>query len=160
MKIKSWFLLLLLITLISCNKTVNVGKDEIGIVYSNWNGKNDSMIYEQGNYKIPFYKGFTAAKIIEKNENVTFEKKLRNLNIKLTVILGIKPIPQKNFELYETFGLDYSEKIVKPILVEELKEFYNFQGINNELLEELRNRLLKNDLIEDYLIITKLELKQ
>lgn len=110
MKNKSCYLILLLISLISCNKTVNVSKDEIGIVYSNWNGKNDSMIYKQGNYKIPFYKGFTAAKIIEKTENVTFNKKFENSNMRLTVILSIKPIPQKNFVLYESFGLDYSEK--------------------------------------------------
>ena len=143
---------------ISCNKTVEVGQDEIGLVFSNWSGESYATFYVPGTYKIPIYKGFTAAKIVEKTLIIKIIKEIKKDTLQLNIKVNFKPIPQKNFDLYDTLGLDYDKTFVQPLLTTQTSKLKGFKGTNVELINRLRAELENDKVFSKYLKITTLEI--
>ena len=141
----------------SCTKTVEVGQDEIGLVFSNWDGESYATFYEPGTYEIPSYKGFTAAKIIEKTRIIKFNRIVNKDTLELHIKVSFKPIPQKNFDLYDTLGLDYDKNFVQQLLTTQTSELGEFKGTDNELIEQLRHGLEKDKTFKRYLRLTSFE---
>jgi hypothetical protein len=152
-----WFTILCFLT-ISCTKTVEVKQDEIGLVFSNWNGKSYATYYEAGIYNIPFYKGFTAAKIIEKTQMIKIVKEVNKDTLEINIKVSFKPIPQKNFDLYDTLGLDYDKTFVQPLLTIQASNLREFKGTNIELVQRLRDEIENDKVFKRYLKLTTFEI--
>jgi len=152
-----WLTILCVLT-ISCTKTVEVRNDEIGLVFSYWNGKNYATFYEPGTYKIPIYKGFTAAKIIEKTQIIKLIKEVNKDSLELKIKVSFKPIPEKNFELYDTLGLNYDKTFVQQLLVIKTNNLKEFKGTNIELVQRLKTELENDKVFRKFLKITSLEI--
>ncbi len=143
---------------ISCTKTVEVRQDEIGLVFSNWEGENYATFYEVGTYEIPIYKGFTAAKIIEKTQIIKVIREINIDTLKLNIKINFKPIPQKNFDLYDTLGLNYDKTFVQPLLTTQVSNLKEFKGTNFELVHRIRDVIENDKVFKRYLKITSIEI--
>lgn len=152
-----WFTILCFLT-ISCTKTVEVKQDEIGLVFSNWNGKSYATYYEPGFYNIPFYKGFTAAKIIENTQMIKIVKEVNKDTLEINIKVSFKPIPQKNFDLYDTLGLDYDKTFVQPLLTIQANNLREFKGTDIELVHKLRDEIENDKVFKRYLKLTTIEI--
>jgi hypothetical protein len=143
---------------ISCTKTVEVGQDEIGLVFSNWDGESYATFYEAGNYNVPIYKGFTVAKIIEKTQIIKIVREINIDTLELNIKVSFKPIPQKNFELYDTLGLNYDKIFVHRLLTTQVSNLKEFKGTDIELTHRLRDKVENDRVFKRYLKITSLEI--
>lgn len=156
MKKLSWWIVCLFLAS-SCTKNVKVGQDEVGLVFSYWDGEVYETLSKPGTYDISYISGFTAAKIIRKNEVIKIERETQEGGLVLNIKVNFKPWPERNFELLDSLGLDYDKTFVRPLLIKESEKLKAFEGTDRQLLEQFKKNLKNNDVLNKYLEVTSIQ---